>query len=153
MSFIESIKTVLTKYAVFNGRARRSEYWWYALAFTIVYTILYVALLAPGLAEFTAANMEYAAAGDPSAPMPSMPGSLTTGYLLLSLVGLALFLPGLGVTVRRLHDTDRSGFWVLLGLIPFVGAIILIVWEASAGTPGPNQYGPDPKAVAQPAAA
>jgi uncharacterized membrane protein YhaH (DUF805 family) len=152
MSFIESIKTVLSKYAVFNGRARRSEYWWYALAFTIVYTILYVALLAPGLAEYSAATMEYAAAGDPAAPMPTMPGSLTTGYLILSLVSLALLLPGLGVTVRRLHDTGRSGFWVLIGLVPFVGAIILIVFEAAAGTPGPNQYGPDPKAVDQAAA-
>lgn len=153
MSFIESIKTVLSKYAVFNGRARRSEYWWYTLAFTIVYTILYVALIVPGLAEYSAATMEYTAAGDPSAPMPAMPGSLTAGYLILSLVSLALFLPGLGVTVRRLHDTDRSGFWVFIGLVPFIGAIVLLVFEATAGTPGPNRFGPDPKALAQPAAA
>lgn len=151
MSFIESIKTVLSKYAVFNGRARRSEFWWYYLAVTIVETILYVALVVPGLSAYTAATMEAAMAG--STVAPAMPGSLTAGYLVVSLVGLALFLPTLGASVRRLHDTDRSGFWVLLGLVPFVGVIILIVWWASNGTPGPNQYGPDPKAVEQPAAA
>ena len=152
MSFIESIKTVLSKYAVFNGRARRSEYWWYVLAYGIVYTVLYVALVAPGLAEYSAATSEYLMAGDAAAPMPAMPGSLTTGYIILSIAGLALLLPTLGVTVRRLHDTGKSGFWVLIGLILFVGQIILIVFTAANGTPGPNQHGPDPKAVAQPQA-
>lgn len=149
MSFIESIKTVLSKYAVFNGRARRSEYWWYTLAVAIVSTILYVALIAPGYGEYMTGIMEASAAG--TMP-PAMPGSLTAGYLIVSLVNLALLLPSLGVTVRRLHDTDRSGFWIFLGLVPIVGGIMLIVWEATAGTPGPNRFGPDPKAVAQPAA-
>lgn len=149
MSFIESIRTVLSKYAAFSGRARRSEFWWYYLAVTIVDSVLYFVLIVPGLSAYSAATMEYAMAGDPSAPMPSMPGSLTTGYVILSLVNLALLLPSLGAAVRRLHDTDRSGFWYLLSFIPFVGAIILIVWWAGAGTPGPNQYGPDPKAVEQ----
>lgn len=153
MSFIESIKTVLSKYAVFNGRARRSEFWWYYLAVVIVETVLYVALIAPGLGEYTAATLEYAAAADPAAAVPVMPGSLATGYLIVSLVGLALLLPTLGVMVRRLHDTGRSGFWVLLNLIVLVGQIILIVWWASNGTPGPNQHGPDPKAPAQPTVA
>ena len=149
MSFIESIKTVLSKYAVFSGRARRSEYWWYVLAYGIVYTVLYVALIAPGLAEYTAATSEYLMAGDPAAPMPTMSGSLTTGYAIVSIVGLALLLPTLGVAVRRLHDTGKSGFFVLLNLIPFVGQIIMIVFTAANGTPGPNQFGPDPKAVDQ----
>jgi uncharacterized membrane protein YhaH (DUF805 family) len=149
MSFIESIKTVLSKYAVFNGRARRSEYWWYTLAVAILSTILFVVLVAPGYGEFMTATMEYTAAADPAAPMPVMPASLVTGYIIMSIVNLALLLPGLGVTVRRLHDTDRSGFWIFFALVPIVGPIMLIVWEATAGTPGPNQYGPDPKAVAQ----
>jgi uncharacterized membrane protein YhaH (DUF805 family) len=151
MSFIESIKTVLSKYAVFNGRARRSEFWWYMLAYGIVYTVLYVALVAPGLSAYTTATVDAAMAGETVAP--AMPASLTTGYIIVSLVGLALLLPTLGVTVRRLHDTGKSGFWVLLHLIVFVGQIILIVFTAANGTPGPNQYGPDPKAAAQPAAA
>ncbi|WP_369373720.1 DUF805 domain-containing protein [Promicromonospora sp. Populi] len=147
MSFIESIRTVLSKYAVFNGRARRSEYWWYALAVTILQTILYVLLIVPGLSAYSAALSE-AMVTQTTTP-PAMPGSLLTGYTVLSLISLALLLPGLGVTVRRLHDTDRSGFWVFLALVPIVGGIILIVWEATEGTPGPNQYGPDPKAVEQ----
>lgn len=151
MSFIESIKTVLSKYAVFNGRARRSEFWWYMLAYGIVYTVLYVALVAPGLAEYSTATLDAAMAGETAAP--AMPGSLTTGYIIVSVVGLALLLPTLGVTVRRLHDTGKSGFWVLLHLIVFVGQIILIVFTAANGNQGPNQYGPDPKAAAQPAAA
>jgi uncharacterized membrane protein YhaH (DUF805 family) len=153
MSFIESIKTVLSKYAVFNGRARRSEFWWYTLAVTILQTILFVVFVAPGYSAYLTATMEWSTAGDPTAPMPAMPGSLVTGYLITSLVSLALLLPTIGVSVRRLHDTDRSGFWYFLHLVPFVGTIILIVWQAANGTPGPNQYGPDPKAVPQPAAA
>lgn len=152
MSFIESIRTVLSKYAVFNGRARRSEYWWYTLAVVIVSAILSAVLIAPGYSAYLTSTMEWSMAGDPAAPMPAMPGSLVTGYLIMSLVNLALLLPSLGVTVRRLHDTGRSGFWIFLGLVPIVGGIILIVWEASAGTPGPNQFGPDPKAVEQTAA-
>jgi len=151
MSFIESIKTVLSKYAVFNGRARRSEYWWYTLAVTIVSTILYVALILPGFTTYTTATMDAAMAG--SATAPTMPGSLVAGYAVVSLVNLALLLPSLGVTIRRLHDTDRSGFWIFLALVPIVGGIILIVWEATAGTPGPNRFGPDPKVPAQPVAA
>lgn len=146
MSFIESIRTVLSKYAVFNGRARRSEFWWYYLALMIVESVLYFVLVVPGLTAFTTATMEASLAGTAA---PAMPGSLAAGQLIMSLVALALLLPTLGVSVRRLHDTDRSGFWVLLGLIPLVGTIILIVWWASAGTPGPNQYGPDPKVVEQ----
>lgn len=152
MSFIESIRTVLSKYAVFSGRARRSEYWWYALAVTIVSLVLYVAVVVPGLSAYSASIMEYQTAADPTAPIPALPGSVITGYLILSIVNLALLLPGLGVTIRRLHDTDRSGFWIFFALVPFVGSIMLIVWEATAGTPGPNRFGPDPKAVEQTAA-
>ncbi|GGM23783.1 DUF805 domain-containing protein [Promicromonospora citrea] len=151
MSFIESIRTVLSKYAVFSGRARRSEYWWYTLAYAIVSAVLYAVLVLPGYTAYLTATMEWSMAGDPAAPLPAMPGSLMVGYAVTSIFALALLLPSLGVTVRRLHDTGRSGFWVFLGLVPVVGAIILIVWEATAGTPGPNQYGPDPKAAQQPA--
>ncbi|MFE7506850.1 DUF805 domain-containing protein [Promicromonospora sp. NPDC057488] len=147
MSFIESIRTVLSKYATFSGRARRSEFWWYYLAVAIVEGVLYFALIVPGLTAYTTATMEYAMAGDPAAPIPAMPGSLTTGYLVLSLVTLALLLPTLAVIVRRLHDTGKPGALAFLLLIPVVNFILVIVWGASAGTPGPNQFGPDPKAV------
>jgi len=63
------------------------------------------------------------------------------------LFGLAHLIPYLGVAVRRLHDTDKSGWMLLVGLIPFVGGIILIVFFASEGTPGPNKFGPNPKQI------
>ncbi|WP_454857288.1 DUF805 domain-containing protein [Promicromonospora soli] len=146
MSFIDSIRTVLSKYATFSGRARRSEFWWYYLAVTIVESVLYFALIVPGLTAYTTATMEAAMAGTAA---PAMPGSLATGQLILSLVALALLLPTLAVIVRRLHDTDKSGALAFLLLIPVVNIILIIVWGATAGTPGPNQFGPDPKAVEQ----
>jgi uncharacterized membrane protein YhaH (DUF805 family) len=151
MSFIESIRTVLSKYADFNGRARRSEFWWYYLAAVIVVTVLYLVLIVPGLTAYATATLEAANAG--STTIPAMPGSLSVGYAVVGLVGLALLLPTLAVIVRRLHDTGKPGAMAFLLLIPFVNFILLIVWGASTGTPGPNQFGPDPKAPAQPAAA
>jgi uncharacterized membrane protein YhaH (DUF805 family) len=67
--------------------------------------------------------------------------------IIVGLYSLAVLLPSLGVTWRRLHDTNRSGWWYLIGLVPCVGAIILIVFYATEGVAGDNQYGPDPKAA------
>ncbi|GMA23393.1 membrane protein [Luteimicrobium album] len=119
MSLVDSVRSVLTNYANFSGRARRSEYWWFALAAAVVFIIL-------------------AALGQASSIF----------MVLYGLVGLALIVPGLAVAVRRLHDTDKSGWFVLLGLIPLVGEIILIVFYATAGSDGPNRFGPSPKAPA-----
>ena len=116
MSFPEAVRTVLTKYAVFSGRARRSEFWWFAL-FNLLVGIV------AGIIDSTA-GLQF---GDSQNPF-------TQTGIVASLVSLALLLPGLGVSVRRLHDTGRSGWWVLLGLIPVVGPIILIVWFAGGGT-------------------
>jgi uncharacterized membrane protein YhaH (DUF805 family) len=67
-----------------------------------------------------------------------------TGELLAVLYGLATVLPVLGVDIRRLHDTNRSGWWIVISLIPIIGGIVLIVLFASAGTQGPNRFGPQP---------
>ncbi|HZC27084.1 MAG TPA: DUF805 domain-containing protein [Actinopolymorphaceae bacterium] len=115
---------VLKQYANFHGRARRTEFWMYAL---------FNALIAAVLLILNAVVSK----GSVSGPF----------YLLLVLYNLAVLLPSLAVGVRRLHDTNRSGFWILIGLIPLVGAIILIVFYASPGTQGPNSHGADPKAV------
>jgi uncharacterized membrane protein YhaH (DUF805 family) len=69
--------------------------------------------------------------------------------LLSGLYTLAVLLPSIAVTVRRLHDTDRSGWWILLGFIPIIGGIILLVFYVLEGTRGPNRFGPDPKAIEQ----
>ena len=115
---------VLKKYAVFNGRARRKEYWMFLLIHWVI--VLAISLLA-GLGRGTV----------PSVPM----------LVVLVLYTLAVFLPSLGLTVRRLHDTGKSGAWVFLAFVPLVGAIMLLIFLATDGQSGENQFGPDPKAA------
>ncbi|WP_422020613.1 DUF805 domain-containing protein [Roseibium sp.] len=124
---IEAVQTVLRKYAVFSGRASRSEYWWWILFVVIVSIVSQIidgAVVAPALG-FQAFEE---GAGQP----------------LSMLVSLALLLPGLGVAVRRLHDIDHSGWWFLLILVPIVGFLILLYWFVQPGTKGDNQYGEAP---------
>ncbi|GGI92869.1 DUF805 domain-containing protein [Polymorphobacter multimanifer] len=115
----------LRKYAVFRGRARRAEYWWYAL----LYGLLAVATT---IADFIVFGL------------PNMLSNPSVGPIT-GLLGLALLIPSFAVTVRRLHDTDRSGWWVLLGLIPFLGGLILFIWFCTRGSHGANRYGTDPR--------
>jgi len=121
---------VLKKYAVFEGRARRKEYWFFQL-FQIIVTMV-LAIIGALLISVNS-GLEHAGSG------------LVFVDVLIVLYGLATLLPGLAVLVRRLHDTNRSGWMIFLGLIPLVGGIILLVFAVEDGTPGPNQYGPDPK--------
>ena len=116
---------VLKKYADFDGRARRTEYWMFALFNFLIGIVLSVVDSVSGLKHM---------AGDVVSP-------LNTFY------SLAVLLPSLAVGVRRLHDTGRSGWLILVALIPCAGAIILLVWFVSEGEAGSNQYGPDPKGV------
>ncbi len=116
---------VLKKYAVFHGRARRKEYWYFILLSSIISTVLTIVDSVTG--TFNSA---------------SEVGLLGGIYLLATLV------PSLAVTVRRLHDTNRSGWWILLGLVPVVGVIILIVFLALDGSPQDNDYGTNPKLAA-----
>ena len=112
----------LKKYATFSGRARRKEYWFFVLFYVLISIV--------------------------AAVIDSMTGSFdsTMGMGMLGLlVALALLIPSLAVAVRRLHDTDRSGWWVLLCLIPLIGGIWLLVLLCLDSTPGENQYGPNPK--------
>ena len=120
MILIESWKlVVLERYAKFDGRAGRAEFWWFVLANLIV--LVGLAILA-GIADIF--------------------------YIVYILYGLAVLVPSLAVAIRRLHDTDKSGWFILLGLIPFVGFIILIVFYAMEGTNGPNNYGAGPEPAA-----
>ena len=117
---------VLKKYAVFDGRARRKEYWYFVLFNSIIGFVL-------GLIESLAGIA------------PEM------GYSVLGLIyGLAVLLPGLGVGIRRLHDTGRSGWWLFISLIPLIGAIILLILMATDSQEGTNQYGPSPKIADSP---
>lgn len=122
---------VLKKYAEFNGRARRKEYWMFTLFNCIFY-----------FAYCIVAMVAVAALGRNTEPAIAF-----AVFIPLWLYGLAVFIPSLAVTVRRLHDTGRSGFWFLISLVPFVGGIILLVFVCSDSQPGPNMFGPNPKEI------
>lgn len=115
---------VLKKYAVFSGRARRKEYWMYSLFNIII-------LIALGVVEGIAGSNPESGGG-----------------VLTLLYFLAVIFPSLAVTVRRLHDTGKSGWWALIGLVPMIGAIVFLVFMVQDGHAGDNQYGPNPKASA-----
>lgn len=141
MSFTQAVKSVLTQYAGFSGRARRSEYWWFSLFHVIV--ALVVMTCAISIALITS----FPATDPPTeAEAAAMGIAMLIAILLTDLVLLTLFLPGLAVTIRRLHDTGRSGWYYLITLIPF-GSIVLLVFMCDDSNRGPNPYGPSPKYV------
>ncbi len=122
MNFGQAIKAGFSNYVNFSSRAIRSEYWFWVL-FTLI--------------------GEAVAAGIDAVLFNSSPGGFSPLY---SLFGLATVLPSLAVGIRRLHDIDRTGWWLLLALTG-VGAFVLIYWACQKGTPGPNRFGPDPFAM------
>ena len=123
MSFTESLQSVFQNYAVFEGRARRSEYWWFCLAYSLVSSVI------SGVAR---------AVGSGGASM-----ALSS---ISAIIAVACLVPSIAVTTRRLHDTGRSGWWQLLSLT-CIGGIVVIVWLAMDSQPGDNQYGPNPKGM------
>lgn len=137
MDFTEAVKTVLTqKYATFSGRASRSEFWWFQL---------FVILFWTGLGLLFAVPLSLAAAG-------GFGSFLAMVFGLVAVVAVfGLVIPSIALTVRRFHDHNASGWWVLLfyvaGVIPYVGflsSLVLLVIMAVKGTEGPNRFGPDP---------
>ena len=120
------------RYADFTGRSRRMEYWMFALFYTLVLLVGFVAVIATSGPSYDAAGE-----GDAAAGMPIV-------LVILSLFVLGSIVPGLAVQVRRLHDQNLSGWLVLLNLIPYLGALVMLVLMCIKGTNGENQYGPDP---------
>ena len=116
---------VLRKYAVFGGRARRKEYWYFVLFNIIISIVLAV------VDRVTGTFSQEAGMG-----------------LLGGIYTLAVLIPGIAVSVRRLHDTNRSGWWILIALIPLIGAIVLLFFMVQDSEPGVNQYGANPKEAA-----
>ena len=117
----------LQNYANFTGRSGRREYWMFTLGVAVIYAILYI--------MFESALRE---------------DNAFTGIFSLGMAGLiaiALFLPALAVQVRRLHDQDKPGWWVLINLVPYLGAIIVLILMCLEGTDGPNRYGDDPSTI------
>lgn len=112
MSFIEAVKACFSKYATFTGRARRSEFWYFNLFYSLIYFLLFITGI---------------------------------GIFILPIVGLAFILPLLSVGVRRLHDIGKSGWWILINLIPIIGWIIFLVWCCTDSQQGGNNWGANPK--------
>ena len=119
MGFGDAIRSALTNYATFAGRASRPAFWWFALFLLLV--------------QVAASFVDYA-----------LFASEGRFGVVAPIVSLALFLPYLAVGARRLHDTNRSGWWLLLAFVPVIGTIALIVLCALPGTPGSNRYGSPP---------
>jgi uncharacterized membrane protein YhaH (DUF805 family) len=127
MGFVDAVKNALqNNYVNFSGRASRSEYWWFYL-FTIIASVGFLIPL-----------MILAAISDTVA---------IVGFVIYMLVIMGLFLPSIGIQVRRLHDLGKSGWWYFIILIPCVGVILYIVWMVTDGEPHDNAYGPVPTNV------
>lgn len=116
------VDTLKNRYAQFTGRAGRREYWMFVLAYILA-----------AIAAMIVGRIALGASG---------------GQLLYALVVLALFIPSLALGFRRLHDVDKSAWWLLIGLIPLIGGLVLLFFAVQPGTVGPNRYGPDPRQTA-----
>lgn len=124
-TFSEAVNSALKEhYCDFNGRASRSQFWWFEL-FTFIISTCFSILFT----GFTYLDMT---------------GVSEIIYGINVVVGLALLLPSLGLSVRRLHDINKSGWWLLIGLIPLIGTILLLVWFCKDSDMTPNQYGEVP---------
>lgn len=119
-TFMGAVKTCFSKYATFQGRARRPEFWWFAL-FTFI-------------GSMAASFLDMA-----------IFGAHSEAGLLSAVFSLAVLIPSLAVGVRRLHDTDRVGWWYLMVFIPLIGFIVLLIFFIQRGTEGPNRFGPEPR--------
>jgi uncharacterized membrane protein YhaH (DUF805 family) len=132
MGMQEAVRSVFQNYATFDGRASRSEFWWFILFSFIVSAVL--GIIDGALFGYTT-EMDTA---------DGVTIDIQSFGILAPIWSLAVLVPTLAVGARRLHDTGRSGWWQLLFLIPLIGAIVLIVWFATRGTPGTNAYGAEP---------
>jgi uncharacterized membrane protein YhaH (DUF805 family) len=160
----------LKRYADFSGRSRRLEFWLWTL-FNLIVTCVLVTFIMIAVFGSITELANRAAAGEFANYIPSdtsysyvelngeysdippeiflrtILGSMGIPGVLFALYGLAVFIPNLAVAVRRLHDQDKSGWWILIGFVPLIGGIWLLILYFIEGTRGPNRFGPDPKAL------
>lgn len=135
----QSFRTCLTRYATFSGRASRSEFWWFQSPWLVICAGLLFSLviMVPSI------NRHGHLTGEAVTFYPFF----VAFYLASAVYLIAAIIPSLAVTLRRMHDSGRSGWWVLIVLVPF-GGLILLIFLAQKGTPGHNRFGADPLAVA-----
>ena len=116
--YLEALK----KYATFRGRSRRKEYWYFTL-FNMIVMLLLMAI---------------------DGMMGSFSSKAGIGFLS-TIYSLAVIIPGIAVSIRRLHDTSRSGWWLVISFVPIIGGIVLLVFMVQDSKPGENEFGPNPK--------
>lgn len=121
------------RYADFSGRSRRKEYWMFAL-FSVIVSIVLLGLMFAGIDGIDSATGE-----------PKLGALAYLGIGLLVIWGLGSVVPSIAVQVRRFHDQDKSGWFMLLGFIPYIGGLIVLVFMCIEGTRGTNRFGHDPK--------
>lgn len=119
VDFGTAVKLGFQRYADFSGRSTRAECWWWILFSSVVGAALFIA--------------------------DTLTGNSSLGGLLDTLFTLATIIPSLALGARRLHDINRTGWWLLLSFVLVIGWIVLIVWTIERGDKGPNKYGPDPR--------
>ena len=150
-TFVQAIQRFFTKYAVFSGRASRSEFWWVSLALGLVTLVLYLLTLVLGIAT---GSQGTTSTGSPTT-IPGA-GAFLPGALLV-ILWLGTIVPGIAVTVRRLHDANFSGLLYLIVLVPYVGSLILLIFTIMGPNPagarfdlGAQPYVPQPQPGVQP---
>lgn len=157
LSFMQAIKNCFSKYCCFKGRARRSEYWWFyvlnailSCAFSMVFNYKLSARdeIMSQVDSSVLFDQEKMAALQAQAE--SVDSTFMILMVVLGIITLFLLLPGIGVAVRRLHDIGKSGWWLLLCLVPivnFIFAIVMLIWTIKDGEKAANQYGESPKYI------
>ena len=162
MSFIDAVKTCITKkYCTFKGRARRSEYWWFSLLYSIIlsiptYALQYLIFWKLGQKDMLEKQVfEAALDSDKMAALTAQAEAVDATFgtympiivIVLAVVWLGLLLPAWGVLVRRLHDIGKSGWAMLIVLIPIIGAFVLLYWLLKDSDKAANKYGESPKYI------
>lgn len=132
MGLKEAIRTVFKKYGTIQGRARRSEYWYWQLAIILAYMLI-------GLISISLSGVF----------QNEETGGAVFGILFV-LLSIATMIPSITLTVRRLHDINKSGWWYFICLVPYLGGIVLFIFTLLDSTPGANKYGENPKGINAP---
>lgn len=145
---VSAFISMFKNFANFRGRSRRSEYWMAYLANNLLMFIVSIVFAAVCMDEFEsiARTIDYKIAFDLPISFSDF-GAIGVFFVLVLVYGLILIIPSLSLLVRRLHDTGKSGWFILLSLVPMVGSIVIFVFTVLDSTPGPNKYGPNPKGI------
>ncbi len=143
VGFGDAVRRAFAGWKDYSGRATVAEYWWFYLFQMVVFLVPYVILLVLFAVAIPPSTGSTGSSTSTAEPNGALVAVLVVFTILFVLLAIVLFLVHLALTIRRLHDTDREGWWYLISFVPF-GGVVLLVFTVMAGTPGPNRYGPVP---------